>query len=446
MNEVLARTLLHFFWQGALLASFLAVALWAAGPRPARLRYALASLTLLAMAVSPLVTFLVLDQSPPATGPKPTIPLPPPAGFVVPADESAGGDVAWWVQWVPVAWLVGATLCSLRLMVAWLGALRLTRTGCTPIQDRWSLLARRLGVSRPVRFLESARVRVPAVVGWLKPYVLLPASALTSLPPAHVEALIAHELAHVARYDYLLNLLQGLVESLLFYHPAVWWVSSIMRSERECCCDDRVVAVLGGRRVYVEALLEVERARVFAPAASGAGLKQRVERMIASPGRQGSLLPFVLLLAAGLASALAPRQDDAAPAPYNKWLDEDVVYIITPEERRDFQSLRTNEDRERFIERFWKRRDPTPGTDENEFKKEHYRRIAYSDSLWARGRQPGWRTDRGRVYILYGPPDEIESHPRDELEIWRYPYLEGLGMNVVFRFEHGRLVRGPGQR
>ena len=223
-------------------------------------------------------------------------------------------------------------------------------------------------------------------------------------------------------------------------------VGAGLRCERECCCDDRVVAVLGGRRLYVETLLEVEEARVFAPAASGAGLKQRVERMIASPGRQGSLLPFVLLLAAGLASALAPRQDDAAPAPYNKWLDEDVVYIITPQERRDFQSLRTNEDRERFIERFWKRRDPTPGTDENEFKKEHYRRIAYSDSLWARGGQAGWRTDRGRVYILYGPADEVESHPRDELEIWHYLYLEGLGMNVVFRFEHGRLVQGPGRR
>src|SRR6202140_1839984 len=96
--------------------------------------------------------------------------------------------------------------------------------------------------------------------------------------------------------------------------------------------------------------------------------------------------------------------------PYKKWLNEDVAYIITDEERRAFKRLQTDEEREQFIEQFWLRRDPTPDTVENEFKEEHYRRIAYSNENFASG-IPGWKTDRGRIYITYGPPDEKETHP-----------------------------------
>src|SRR5580704_13564454 len=95
--------------------------------------------------------------------------------------------------------------------------------------------------------------------------------------------------------------------------------------------------------------------------------------------------------------------------PYKKWLEEEVPYIITDEERSAFLQLQTNEEREQFIEAFWQRRDPTPDTVENEFKEEHYRRIAYTNERFSSG-IPGWRTDRGRIYIMWGPPDEIESH------------------------------------
>ncbi|MGH9805379.1 MAG: GWxTD domain-containing protein, partial [Candidatus Acidiferrales bacterium] len=95
---------------------------------------------------------------------------------------------------------------------------------------------------------------------------------------------------------------------------------------------------------------------------------------------------------------------------YKKWLEEDVGYIITPEEREGFKHLNTEEEREQFVEQFWLRRDPTPDTIENESKEEHYRRIAYSNERFASG-IPGWKTDRGRMYIMHGPPDEIESHP-----------------------------------
>ncbi len=167
-------------------------------------------------------------------------------------------------------------------------------------------------------------------------------------------------------------------------------------------------------------------------------------------------------------SAAAPRETVAKPlsekerkkreaklrkeleTPYRKWLTEDVGYIITDEERAAFKKLQTDEERDQFIEQFWLRRDPTPDTVENEYKEEHYRRIAYANEHFASG-IPGWKTDRGRFYIMYGPPDEIESHPAggtyerpiDEgggetstypFEQWRYRYIDGIGTNVVLEF------------
>jgi GWxTD domain-containing protein len=131
-------------------------------------------------------------------------------------------------------------------------------------------------------------------------------------------------------------------------------------------------------------------------------------------------------------------------------LDEDVVYIITDEEKKAFKTLQTDEEREQFIEQFWLRRDPTPDTVENEFKEEHYRRIAYANERFASG-IPGWKTDRGRIYIMYGPPDEIESHPSGgsyerpmeegggetstyPFEQWRYRYIDGIGNNIILEF------------
>ena len=136
--------------------------------------------------------------------------------------------------------------------------------------------------------------------------------------------------------------------------------------------------------------------------------------------------------------------------PYKKWLDEDVTYIITPEERSAFLRLQTNEEREQFIEQFWLRRNPDPDSPENTFKEEHYRRIAYANEHFASG-IPGWKTDRGRIYIMWGPADEVDSHPSggsyerpaDEgggetstfpFEDWRYRYLEGIGNNVEIEF------------
>ena len=136
--------------------------------------------------------------------------------------------------------------------------------------------------------------------------------------------------------------------------------------------------------------------------------------------------------------------------PYKKWLSEEVPYIITNEERAAFKKLSTDDEREAFIENFWERRNPNPGSPENEFKEEYYRRIAYANEHYASG-IPGWKTDRGRIYIMYGPADEIDSHPSGgeyerpasegggntstyPFEDWRYRYIDGIGNNIVLEF------------
>jgi len=151
-----------------------------------------------------------------------------------------------------------------------------------------------------------------------------------------------------------------------------------------------------------------------------------------------------------LAQAQTPAATQGPSGPYRKWLNEDVAYIITDQERAAYKALQTNEEYEKFIEQFWLVRDPTPGTVENEFKEEHYRRIAYASEHYA-SIIPGWKTDRGRIYIQYGPPNAIESHPSGgayqrpveqgggqtttfPFEQWFYRYIEGIGSNVIIEF------------
>src|SRR5438094_3465253 len=155
-------------------------------------------------------------------------------------------------------------------------------------------------------------------------------------------------------------------------------------------------------------------------------------------------------------------------SPYKKWLDEEVPYIITSEERSAFKKLGTDDEKESFIENFWERRNPNPGSPENEFKEEYYRRIAYANEHYASG-IPGWKTDRGRIYIMYGPPDENDSHPSGgsymrppeegggetstyPFEQWRYRYIDGIGNNVILEFVDPsmsgeyRLTMDPGEK
>jgi GWxTD domain-containing protein len=356
--------------------------------------------------------------------------------------------------------MAGVLIFYTRHLTNWTAAQRLRCIGvCSPPefwQQRVNDLAARVRISGPVTLLESCLTGVPVVIGHVRPMILMPVGLLTGLPVGQIEAILLHELAHIRRYDYLVNMLQLSVEGLLFYHPAVWWISSIMRTEREHRCDDLVVAIRGNAHEYATALAALEHSRWGASepalAATGGSLVKRIRRLLHHPQNPGTALTPVfsaaaLLLATAIALVAwqqkAPATQQEPPqgevSPYTRWLQEEAVYIISDWERAAFQNLRSDAERRSFIEQFWQRRDPAPGTNENAAREEHYRRIAYAnDHFRTPGGKAGWKTDRGRIYIVFGPPDEKEEHPgangSSPREQWRYRFLDGIGRDVSIEF------------
>src|SRR5262249_17265232 len=169
-------------------------------------------------------------------------------------------------------WGAGVLLLSLRTLGGWALVQRLKRSGLSPVPESleatFARLRDALEISAPVRLYRSALVRVPTALGWLRPVVLVPAGALLGLSSSQLELVLAHELAHIRRRDYLVNLLQTAVEMLLFYHPAVWWVSGRMRVERELCCDDLAVGACGNPVGYARALADLQEVGARVPALS----------------------------------------------------------------------------------------------------------------------------------------------------------------------------------
>jgi len=496
----LGWTLIHSVWEGALAALAMVAALRLT--RSPRLRYATGGLALLALLAALAFTF---ERSLPprlAPSPLPAVHLPLPALALSPdAGDLNVPRLPLYLPWLAPFWMAGVVAFQLRAVAGWLAARRLRRAGVCAAPAVWRArlgqLARGMAVSRPVVLLESCLAEVPVVIGYLRPAILMPVGLLAGLPAAQVESILLHELAHIRRHDYLVNLLQTVLEGLLFYHPGVWWISSVMRAEREHCCDDLVVATQGDPFGYASALaaLEERRARGMQAvlASTGGSVVQRVRRLLApAEGPRTGLTPAFLAVVlmvtmAGVIAAwpttpppqspapprIVPRFVQTVPSPlpsaldarpiliaqaqdtvreqsgadqkqtvYRKWLNEDVAYIITDAERAAFKNLTTNDELEQFIQQFWERRDPTPGTPENEFKEEHYRRIAYANAHFA-SQIAGWKTDRGRIYITFGPPDEIDSHANGEatadppnvpFEQWRYRFIEGVGSNVILQF------------
>jgi beta-lactamase regulating signal transducer with metallopeptidase domain/multidrug resistance efflux pump len=227
---------------------------------------------------------------------------------------------------VLVLWLTGVVVLSIRLAGGWIVARRMARRAiqlASPdVQSLARLVAGRLALDRVVRIVESSTVAVPVMVGWIKPVVILPTAALAGLTPLQVEALLAHELAHVCRHDYLVNLLQSVVETALFYHPAVWWLSREVRAAREQCCDDLAVGICD-RLVYATALAELAamaKTPRLALAAVDGSLSTRVRRILGQSAAAGDArvgwIPAALLalLIAGVAPAVwgtAARAADA---------------------------------------------------------------------------------------------------------------------------------------
>ena len=202
--------------------------------------------------------------------------------------EAAKSALQPWLPWIVIGWSLGVVICSLRPLLGWHTLWRLQLVGVSPVSDEvlavMQRVSARLGLRHTVRVLQSTLAQVPVVVGYLRPVILLPVSLLTTIPAAQLEAILAHELAHVRRHDFVVNLLQTLIETLFFYHPAVWWLSRQIRIEREHCCDDLVVELLGNRVEYGRALVAIEELRghstVLALGAGDGSLLARVRRIV----------------------------------------------------------------------------------------------------------------------------------------------------------------------
>jgi Zn-dependent protease with chaperone function len=229
------------------------------------------------------------------------------------------------MPWVVLAWAIGVLLSLSRLAGGWfwLQRLRWSRAELAPdgLQRQLLDLCRRAGLKRAVTLLMCERLPGPSVVGILRPAILVPAGWFLNLPPDHVEALLAHELAHVLRHDYAVNLLQSLLEVVLFYHPGVWWLSRRIRAERELACDTFAVRLMGDALPLAEALTDLERRGLRrasfepAPAAHGGSLMERISHLLLPPRRTSSAPAFgaMAVMAALLATGLYSQARTTAP-------------------------------------------------------------------------------------------------------------------------------------
>ena len=347
----LGWTVIHSLWQGCAVAALLMPALWGLRRRSPQVRYSLAIATLGLMLFAAVVT-LVMVRPPSA----PAVPdgrkyastphqielsvipsgvseaelqtSPPPRRSSLRAPGSAGIKGRDWsaifhgriLADISRAWILGVLLLSVWRLGGWLAAQRLKVLGAQPpgpaLAAAFDRMRIRLGLARSGRVLQSVLARTPMVIGWLRPVVLVPVAMLANLTPEQLEAILAHELAHVRRYDYLINILQVGIETLLFYHPAVWWMSRQIRLEREQCCDESAVALCGDRCKYAESLAAIEEARLntMALAARGSGgtqLLERVRRLLGlsddTPPRSARIAGATIWMVAALVAMIGLR-------------------------------------------------------------------------------------------------------------------------------------------
>jgi beta-lactamase regulating signal transducer with metallopeptidase domain len=353
--------LVHFLWQGTLVAILYACFSALARDAGANVRYAGACAALALMLLLPLATACLASRSPRGFFAREEFSTEGPladsvrergraeqqsrtdaASFSRAAGEgqaSASETIRMWAverftalaPWLVVVWLAGVLLLASRIVGGWLLVLRLRRSA-RPVgaafEELLARVSRRVRVSRAVRLCQSVMVEVPTVVGHLRPLILIPASAIAGLTPRQLEAVIAHELAHIRRHDYVVNLLQTAVETLLFYHPAVWWLSRRVRVEREHACDDAAVACVGDVLLYARALAALEALRgrrahttSLALAADGGSLMERIQRLVNPNTHARTRTPLVAaallaVLACGAlagARALVPFEASNAP-------------------------------------------------------------------------------------------------------------------------------------
>ncbi|MDT8303018.1 MAG: M56 family metallopeptidase [Sedimentisphaerales bacterium] len=355
-QEIVQRlgwTLLHFIWQAAAVALILAVLLKVLRKSTANLRYIIACLALALIVLMPVITIKLVPVSQPLTAAhiaptnEPTMlpieEMPAPETIVIaqpyqpesvnvlpaiPFKQRMANTLEPALPYIVSGWLIGVFGLSIWHLGGWTQLQRLKRRMVRKIDstllNKLKVLIQKLNVKQTVQLMESALVQIPTVVGWLKPVILLPTSAITGLSTEQLEAIIAHELAHIKRFDYLLNILQTVVEILGFYHPAVWWVSHKIRAERENCCDDMAVSISGDRLSYAGALASMEEIRAaggkLAVAATGGNLFRRICRLLGKDSTENTGLSWVpaatailLIIALAIPTSLALNNKSKTP-------------------------------------------------------------------------------------------------------------------------------------
>jgi beta-lactamase regulating signal transducer with metallopeptidase domain len=343
LAQSIGWALLHLVWQGAIVAAILAAALALMARRTANARYAISCAALALLPILAAITAWRAYEEPPlpldggaAVLRAQTLPLDVAKAAAVHATRAtlrSVGEIAHdALPNVVLLWLVGVTLLSIRLVVSW-SRIKKLALSAAPASETWqrtlARLADALALQRGVAILESAAVEVPTVIGWLKPLILLPLSTISALKPEEIEMLLAHELAHIRRHDFFVNLMQTAIETLMFYHPAVWWMSHRIRVEREHCCDDMAIETCGSALRYARALTHLEELRAhqteLALAANGGSLLTRIRRLVTTGddaasdtsrwGAAAAVLAVVIaLLAIPSMPALAKRNADELPA------------------------------------------------------------------------------------------------------------------------------------
>lgn len=356
----LGWTLFHFLWQALWIAGMVGIAVTLLRRRSAAARYRLALWGMAVMALAPLATAIwefqqvrgrwgptleiedasaaiAFGKSAPQDGVPATsaeeypgpVAVEPRIDSGVQTSEVVGGESFAGIsssgfqqleRWLPLlvgSWAMGVALLSARLLGGLWRVRQLRTQGrlepSPKLRAAFDRIQAKLGVSRPIGLFESIWAQVPTVIGWLRPVVLVPSSVVAGLTPSELESLLAHELAHIRRHDYLMNLVQTVVETLLFYHPAVWWLSRRVRELREDCCDDVAIGVCGNRLVLARALAQVESLRApterLALTAAGGALLQRIRRVVGQepvPRQSWWLAGAVsLLLLCGLSLAVS---------------------------------------------------------------------------------------------------------------------------------------------
>lgn len=388
------------------------------------------------------------------------LPLPLLSGLQMSGVTAQEAIAPLWMQWSLMIWALVGAILIIRLLIGYFLTQKLFRSIQPVMPDE--------------NIFESDLIHVPLTSGIIRPRILLPESWKT-WDPVRLKAVLAHEGAHQSRRDPLMLFAASLFRAVLWFHPLSWWLRSELNRLAEDASDDVALSLMQNRTSYAEILMEfiqqVPENRVQwqgLAMASRSERAQRMERILddqrvlshrLSFRRTGAILAIAVPLIYGVASSKvvaaqankgnAVQATEAKESAYSRWVNQDVVYIIKDEEKAAFNRLETDAEREKFIEQFWKRRDPSPSTEANEFKTEHYRRIASVNERFSFADVAGWRSNRGRIYILYGPPDEIEVHPsgsqyktpKGEVIIlqhgtqqWRYRSIEGIGTNVDFKF------------